>query len=94
MRIDSFKLEDIPEWINILKFWRTLEGMRAIGDISFRDFMFLGMIIWSGRRIGEIINLTIDDINLEEGKNGIIYFRLLKKEVKKDQFCLYQLLNR
>jgi len=80
----GFKLDNVPEFEEMLDFYDFLKGKKFMGEITFRDFLFLSLTIWYGRRLAEITGLTIDDVKFNEGDYGKIYFKQLKKRPKKD----------
>ena len=81
----EFKMDDVPKWKDVKEFWDNLRGLKFLGEISFRDFMLLSLLIWYGRRIGEITRLTVEDINFNKGERGIIYFIQLKTRKKENR---------
>jgi len=85
----SFKMEDIPDWEEVKEFWDDLVGANFLGKVSDRDFMIATLFVWYGRRISEIAELTIDDIDFSKGNRGVINFLQKKTRTgKKERVAL------
>jgi len=84
----EFKMEDVPSWSEVKSFWDDLVGAKFLGDISYRDFMILSLLVWYGRRIGEVMALTVDDFDLRRGDNGVIRFLQLKTRKQRHKVTL------
>jgi len=79
VREKFLKLEDMPTWEEVKLLWRSV--VKAYNDkkIPLRKVVFFGLLFFSGMRLGEIIKLKKEDINLTE---GTIRFEQQKKKKK------------
>jgi len=85
----TFKMEDVPDWEIVKEFWNDLVGANFLGKISDRDFMIATLFVWYGRRISEIAELEIKDIDFTQGERGVIHFIQKKTRTgKKEKVAL------
>lgn len=79
-------VRETPTFAEVMKFWDWLIELRDHRAIFWRNFIFLGLLIFYGRRINEIIPLRTSDIDLDK---GLIYFKQLKTRHKDEEKALY-----
>jgi len=72
----GLRLENIPSWEEVKEIWARAERERSAGRLSLRDYLLLGLVMFTGCRISEILNLRREDVNL---RRGVAIIRQLKK---------------
>lgn len=67
LKID-FEVSDPPKTSKTLPVFLTKDEVRKLLDVSknhLRDFTILTFLIYTGVRVGELVNLKVEDVNLE-----------------------------
>ncbi|MEM3742901.1 MAG: site-specific integrase [Candidatus Methanomethyliaceae archaeon] len=71
------KLKDVPSWSDVEKMLTTMIKKYKSGGVSLRDLCLIGLLATTGMRTSELLALTREDFNFDE---GLITIKQLKKK--------------
>jgi integrase/recombinase XerD len=61
----GFKTVDVPSWDEVMKCWEYAKRLYRRKKIDLEKLTLLGFILFTGRRLNEILRLKVGDIDLK-----------------------------
>ncbi|MEM4235280.1 MAG: site-specific integrase, partial [Candidatus Methanomethylicaceae archaeon] len=75
--VQGLRLKDTPMWSDVERVVSGMVSRHRRGEVSLRDLCLIGLLATTGMRTSELLALTREDFNFDE---GLITIKQLKKK--------------